>query len=119
MSKYNELLEKIMDDRYQFIDLIIKEIYDLIPEHDIYEVAIHVPGINKVLSEYAALYSILSKAHSWCIVNCKPRQQDRIYYLKQVMEQALKVIKFQYETLSRRLTIEKDENFQWSGKQEI
>jgi len=104
-----------VDDCYnQSIDRVVTSLYDAIPSHEMYDVLVNT-DVRFLLSYYSSLYTKLSRLHAIVITEYQSRTPDRSYHLKNIFEQALKAVKFQYEALSRRITIESDEKATWSN----
>lgn len=116
MIEYKEMqynLDDYLSNKVSIKNIAI-DIYDAIPSHEMYEV-LNLDDTKKLLSYYAQLYSITSRYHAVVMISYSQRIQDRNYFLKNILEQALKVIKFQYEALSRRITVESHEKQVWSS----
>jgi hypothetical protein len=86
-------------------------IYRSIPHHHIDNLPRQ--EIVDLCGRYPRLYSHLSFFHSLVLEKYQPRANDRWAILKNSLEQAIKVVKMQYDTLSRKYTIENEENNQW------
>lgn len=94
------------------LEKIVTTIYDSIPRHDIID-NIANDDIDDILKKYAALHWALYLHHACILLNYIPRKNDRWKNLKDLYEDAIKCLKFQYETFSRRVTIEKDNLLFW------
>ena len=90
---------------------LMRLVYDSIPHH-------HIEGLPKSMiidlcGRYPRIFSQLNYLHSLVIERTAPRQRDRWKVLEEGLEDAIKTVKMQYETLSRKYTINKEENTQW------
>lgn len=101
--------EKLLLHSYR--DIIIA-IYNAIPYHPV--AGLEKSEVSKIITDYANLYHYLSNVHAHLMSHYSGKVNDKFKLLKGSIDQALTVIKFQYETLSRRFTIDKDEQKFWS-----
>ena len=65
--------------------------------------------INRLITDYPEMYKILSYLYSLVIEQYTPRSNDRWSLLKTSFEKFMSAIKFQYEALSRKVSINKEE----------
>jgi len=98
--------------RLPYRDVVVA-IYDAIPSHEI-------EGLTKIdlmglLGYYPKLYTQISKHFSLLLEKYESRVDGKVKDLKNAYDQALKAIKFQYEALSRKISVDKDEDGMWSG----
>jgi hypothetical protein len=94
---------------------VVIALYDAIPSHDMSDLT--PDEARRLLGYYPDTYSVMSMHFSLLLELYRPRTHDKIYFLKGAYEQALKVVKFQYDGLSRKITVDKDEEkLGWSTK---
>jgi hypothetical protein len=91
---------------------VIIFIYEAIPYHPVS--GISKTEIDKAFEAYARLYHYLSNVHAILMIHYSGKVNDKFKLLKNSIEQALSVIKFQYNVLSRRVTINEEEDVCWT-----
>lgn len=93
---------------------LMTAIYDAIPAHDIDDMCKE--DTVKLLGYYPKLYTTLSRHFSMLLMVVQPRVYDSAYFMREAYEQALKVVKFQYDALSRKITVDKQEGGMWGSE---
>ena len=93
------------------INIMIDNIYKAIPSHHVVDLS---PDDKKyLLGYYPELYAKLSELFSFTLLHYDSRSNDGWKKQKFVLDQALKVVRFQYEGLSRKISDEKDQHMGW------
>jgi len=95
---------------------IIRTIYDAIPEQTLGG-ELDVNETRELLAYYPALYTRMSRHWSLILEKTEARVDNKWKDLKNAYDQAIKCCKLQYETLSRRITVDKDERGMWGNHQ--
>lgn len=102
--------QQVLDGPY--IDTVVT-IYNAIPSHHVVDLLDD--DIMDLLGYYPALYATLSQHYSLLLGSYSRGKYNKLFNLKQAYEQALKVVKFEYESLSRKITVVKGEKDIWGG----
>jgi|GEM_PF-2938781 len=107
---FNLELNTVLAMSYTDVTVLV---YNAIPSHELADISPE--DIKFLLGYYPALYSRLSRQYCLILENYDSRTHDKYYLLKNMYEQALKVTKFQYDSLSRKITVDKEELESWGG----
>lgn len=107
-KKYEMSFDDVIGKPYSDV---IMAIYDSIPSHYITEIT--KDEVKYLFGYYPMLYSALSTHWSLLLEMYESRVDGKVKDLKNAYDQALKVVKFQYEALSRKITVDKDEEGIW------
>ena len=111
-DKYTLKFDDLMSPSHKYGD-IIEHIYNSIPAHDIADLT--KDEAKDLLGWYPALYGRMSRHFCRLLEYYEARKEGKVKDLKNAFEQALKVIKFQYDALSRKITVDKDEEGIWGA----
>jgi len=107
MIEYEEYKLNTVDLQTKLWPEVVAAVYAAIPAHELHDIGRD--EITQLLGYYPKLYSILSEQWSYILEHYESRVDGRTKDIKSMLEQAMKVVKFQYEALSRKITFEKEE----------
>jgi len=112
MPQYTPFLETA-EQLYSFgFKPLMVKIYEAIPSHNIESLSSK--ERDDLLGYYPHLYMQLSELFTYLLVDPSVSRESAVKIARKGVEQALKVVKFQYEGLSRKLSFQKEEKHMWT-----
>lgn len=96
-------------------DAFVGILYDSMPRHEVYETLDGHCDVSSMLAMYGSLIWKLSYLKSSIRAICKGRGDNKENIIKYTLDDALKAMDKLYSSLSRRITIEKEEKQVWTN----